>query len=466
MKKGFFDRRIPTVFALLILIGGLGITTLLIQQGTFTTSTASPQEEPVNVTVVNVTNDSFTVMYTTASPTVGAISIENSTPPQLIYDKRDSSGQKEFVSHFITATRLDPDTTYTFNVISNGDLYLDQGKPYTVTTLPATAQKASDSFPLAGSILMPDASPGSDVLIFVNIPEGMSIGAVTDSQGNFRISSNYIRNNKTLEPLAIPPQTKLTIEAQKTNAESMTSYEYIPGQLIPPITLTQNYTFVADVTDITTDTSTLIALPTAITGSKALEITLPQRDQKFTDSRPQFRGTSTPSSTVNITISDTQNIEAQVLSDRNGNWAFRPSTAILPGEHTITIRSKNSAGITQSVSTTFQVFPSGSQVAESATPSATITATKIPTPTIIVTNPPSITNSPTPTVISLTITPIASVTATLTPFSTPTVIQSSISPVVPPKGNIPPTGNSTTAIILTTLSILFIVTGSAFLFIL
>lgn len=468
MKKGFFDRRIPTVMAILILVGGVAITTLLLKQGTFITSIASPQEEPQNVKLVNITDTSFTVMFTTANPTVGAISIDNTSPPKLIFDKRDSSGQKEFVSHFVTATDLDPNTPYTFNVISNGDLYLDQGKPYTVTTLSKSVQKASDTFPLAGSVLMPDATPGNDVLIYVIIPGGTPAGTITDAQGNFRLSANYIRNSETLEPLTITPNLKIVMEAQKANANSKTTYEYQPGQLIPPITLSQNYSFTA-VTDTqeTADTSTLLALPTSITSaSTKLSIITPQRDQKFIDSRPQFRGSSLPNSTVRIVISDSKNIEAQVRSDRNGNWAFRPSTVILPGEHTITISSSSTTGIAQTASSVFQVFPSGSQVADSATPSATITTVKSPTPTIRITTVPISTATPTPTVNLLTITPITTVTATLTLSPTPTFSESSVTPVTPPKSTIPPTGNSTSAIILTTLSILFIVTGSAFLFIL
>lgn len=471
MKKGIFDRRIPTVFALFILLGGLAITTLLIQQGTFTTSKASPQEEPHNVSIVNITDDSFTVIFTTNSPTVGAVSIENITPPRLFYDKRDSSGQKGFSSHFITVTDLNPKTNYTFNVISNGDIYLDQGKAYVVTTGNATAEKPADTFPLAGSILLPDATPGNDVLVTVKVPEGNLSGAITDSQGNYRIPSNYLRNKNSFEPLSLTPNTEIKIEAKNSTANSQINYSYQPGIIIPPITLSQNYAFTAsEESNSAGDETSLLALPTSVINSSSkLTITSPYRGQRFTDSRPQFRGLSIPNSTIRIVISDTQDIEAQVRSDRNGNWAFRPSTIILPGEHAITVQSTNTSGAVQNVASDFEILPSGSQIAESATPSATLIPTKTltptktatPTPTNAVTISPTGNTSLTPTIASTT--PTLSVSITLTPTPSPTIFVTS---GVPPKATIPPTGNSTATIILTTLSIIFIVTGSAFLFIL
>lgn len=470
MKKGIFDRRIPTVFAIFILLGGLAITTLLIQQGTFTTSKASPQEEPQDVRIVNVTNNSFTVMFTTNTPTVGAVSIENTTPPRLFYDKRDSSGQKAFVSHFVTVTDLDPKTNYAFNVISNGDLYLNQGKAFSVTTAPEISEKIADTFPLAGSILLPDASPGSDVLVFIDIPEGETAGAITDSQGNFRVSANYLRNKTTFEPLLLAQNTEIKIDAKKPNANSQISYSYQPGIIIPPITLSQNYTFTAsEETQQPGDITSLLAIPTTSNTSSRLAITSPYRGQRLTDSRPQFRGTTTPSSIVRIVISDMQDIEAQVRSDRNGNWAFRPSTIVLPGEHVINVQSTSTSGAAQNASSDFEILPSGSQIAESATPSATLipirtatptkTITPIPTVTLINASPTGIL-SLTPTIASTTPTLVVSITLTPTP---PRIVVTS---AIPPKATIPPTGNSTTTIILTTLSILFIVTGSAFLFIL
>lgn len=470
MRKGFFDRRIPTVFAIFILLGGLAITSLLITQGTFTTSKASPQEEPQNVRIVNITEDSFTVMFTTNSPTVGAISIENTSPPRLAYDKRDSSGQKTFVSHFVTITDLKPKTDYKFNIISNGDLYLDQGKSYSALTAPITAIKAPNTFPLAGSVTLPNATPGNDVLIYVSVPEGATAGAITDAQGNYRIPANYIRTGTTFEPFTLAAESQIKIEARKSNDISEITYVYHPGEIIPPITLSQNYSFIAnEKNDVSTDTTSLLSLPTtALNAPGQLEIMLPQKDQTFTDPRPQFRGSATPNALVRIVIGESQNIEAQVRSDRNGNWAFRPSTIVLPGKHTITVQSKNAAGTLKSVSTSFQVFASGSQIADSATPSATLVPTRTPSPTVTIPPPTAaLTQTPTVVISPTVITTVSPTTAFVTATLTPTIISSTLpTTAIPPKASIPATGSTTTTLILTTLSILFIVTGSAFLFIL
>ncbi|MBP7832450.1 MAG: hypothetical protein KA035_01630 [Candidatus Levybacteria bacterium] len=464
MKKSFFDRRIPTVMALLILLGGLVVTSVLIRQGVFTVSQASPEQEPQNVHVINATDTSFTLAFTTNAPTVAAVNIQNTNPPTLVYDKRDTSGNTPYLTHFITVNSLTPETNYTFSILSDGKNYLDQGKLYSVTTSKTTTN-VSDTYPLSGSVIAPDGTPGSDTLVLFSIPNTIPVGTVTDAQGNYRISANNIREKNTLEPIAISPKTPINITAQQKNAVSQITYEYVPGEVIPPITLSQNYSFVAsEEIEVSTDAASLLALPTSTQRNTTLAILAPKPNQAFIDARPQFRGTASPNTTVRLVITSEKNIEAQIRSDSLGNWAFRPSTSIAPGTRTITA-SQTSPTSQRSVS--FQVFASGSQIAESATPSASLTPTitAAPTSTPIPSLSPSIssgiTTTPTPSIV---VTPTAVLlTSVATPIpTTPVAIATSS----PQQGQLPPTGDNTAAIILTTLSILFIVTGSAFLFML
>lgn len=463
MKKSFFDRRIPTVFALLILLGGLVVTSVLIRQGVFTVSQASPEQEPQNVHVINVTDTSFTLAFTTNAPTVAAVNIQNTNPPTLVYDKRDTSGNTPYLTHFITVNSLTPETNYTFSILSDGKNYLDQGKLYSVMTTPKTTS-VSDTYPISGSVIAPDGTPGSDTLVLFSIPNAVPLGTVTDAQGNYRISANNIREQKTFEPIPISPKTPIGITAQQKDAVSKITYEYIPGEVIPPITLSQNYSFVAsEEIEISTDAASLLALPTSTQRGGTLSILVPKPNQAFIDARPQFRGTASPNTTVRLVITSEKNIEAQIRTDSLGNWAFRPSTSIAPGTRTITA-FQTSPSSQKSIS--FQVFASGSQIAESATPSASLTpaVTTAPTSTPIPSLSPVIstgTTTPTPSIL---VTPTAVLlTSVATPIPTVPV---AIATSSPQQGSLPPTGDNSASIILTTLSILFIVTGSAFLFML
>lgn len=474
MKKSLFDRRIPTAFAFLFLLGTLGIALVLINQQTFLTSKAGPQDEPQNVSIVNITNNQFTVVFTTSSPTVSGISVVNSEPPRVVFDKRDTSGQKAFTSHFITVTGLQPKAVYEFNILSNGQTYLSQGKLFSITTAAADIAQASDTFPIVGSVLLPNGEAGSDTLILLDIPNTTPAAAITDDKGNYRVSANYIRNQVTFDPITITPKTPIKISAFHGDSTSITTSSYEPGATIPPVTLTNDYSFIAsDETKPEEDPSSLLALPTSSTKATQLRIMVPTNNQTFTDKQPQFRGVAIPNTLIRLVISNVNDTEAQVRSDSNGNWTYRPSVSLTPGLHTFRATAANASGAQTTASSLFTIFQSGSQIAESATPSASltptraVTATITPTQAVVLSLTPTSALSITPTLpLSLSPSPTIFATVSAIPTILPTTEPTQPIVSIPPKATIPPTGGSTTAIILTSLSILFIVTGSIFLFIL
>lgn len=469
MRTGLFHKRIPTVFALFILMGGLITTAVLVQKGVFTTSQATPNEEPQNIAVSNITNKSFTVTFTTLDPTIAAVSLESENLQQVVYDARNPEGNKQFVSHFITVSNLTPKTTYSFTVLSNGTSYKDGEKNFTVTTAGGNAPSSSNSYALTGHVLLPDGLPGNDVLILVSIPLSAAISAVTDDTGTYSIPTDLIRNLSHDQIVTLVPGTDMSLTAVKAALTSKITYQYQPSAEIPTISLSQNYSFTAgqDETNIGTQSS-LLTIPTGTGRQNKIEIATPKENQTFVDVRPQFKGTALPSTLVQITIRSDP-ITAQVRTDPNGNWAYRPAVALSPGTHTITIQAPDINGVMKSVTSSFTVFASGSQVAESATPSATpkVTPTAAPTATPTIAQ---LTPTATPTLVpsvSPGITATPSPTLTIMPSPTPTpTLDVAPTKTIPPSGGIPPTGSSSQALLLTTMSILFIVSGSVLLFIL
>src|SRR5581483_8558856 len=99
-------------------------------------------------------------------------------------------------------------------------------------------------------------------------------------------------------------------------------------------------------------------------------------------------------------------------ANAQGVWTFRPSTQLSPGNHTITITTKDASGVIRTITQQFVVFASGTQVSVSAPPSASITPsiTPSPPPTAL----PTKTTTPTPTTITPTPTTVE-VTPTLLP---------------------------------------------------
>lgn len=168
----------------------------------------------------------------------------------------------------------------------------------------------------------------------------------------------------------------------------------------------------------------------------------PEENESFKDSQPRFSGTAPRGSNVKITIESQGLVETTVQADSLGNWSYRPVSPLTPGEHTITITAPDSNGILRTITKKFRVFAQGSQVAESATPSATPTVKTSPTPTPI---PPVAKGGTTPTA-----TPTITAGITVVPTKAP--------------GPIPVTGDSLPLIFLGAIGVITFLVGLALLF--
>jgi hypothetical protein len=89
-------------------------------------------------------------------------------------------------------------------------------------------------------------------------------------------------------------------------------------------------------------------------------ITVPEKDETFTDSQPMFKGKALPETNVIITI-QSQPLNATVKADNFGNCEYRPETPLEPGQHTLTINAPDSEGLIQTLTQPFTVYAQGSQ---------------------------------------------------------------------------------------------------------
>ncbi len=161
MKKGLFNRRIPTLFALLGLIVVIAISTVLIQSGVFYVGKAAQDGIPRNVFITNVTDTSFTVVFTTTALSEAVITMnEVQTGNSVTLDDRDkkSGAKNKYYSHHITIQNLKPTIKYSFKILSLGKEYTSP--EYVATTgqpisLPPPAQN-----PLFGTVLLPEGGTG------------------------------------------------------------------------------------------------------------------------------------------------------------------------------------------------------------------------------------------------------------------------------------------------------------------
>ena len=137
---------------------------------------------------------------------------------------------------------------------------------------------------------------------------------------------------------------------------------------VPTITLSNDYDFTTTSTPVASSSANIQSFPSfssseALSKDQTPQILTPEKDQSFTDQQPEFKGTAVANETIQITIHSDAKIQTQVKADASGNWTYRPSTELSPGNHTITIIAKDASGVVKTITQSFVVYASGTQIA-------------------------------------------------------------------------------------------------------
>ncbi len=453
MKKGFWDQKIPTLLGLFLIVLGIGVTSYLSVIGVNQFGHAAPSENPQYIRITNITDTSFTVTYTTDARVIGSINVgKTASLGQVVLDDRDQAQgvPNPYGVHSITVRNLEPKTQYFFSITSGSTTYLDTTKPFTTTTGASMTTTPSDQIPLAGRVIYPQYS--TEALIYVTAANGQTLSAIVKPTGIYAVPLNDIRTKELTSPLSLNGAT-IQILVRDNTDQSQVSISNATINPVPTITLGSNYDFTVSQNPVASTSASFSGFPTFALDTTVVatpQITVPQQGESFTDAQPLLQGKAVPNSTVDITIHSNDPITATVKTDANGNWAYRPTTPLAPGQHTIIIKTTDASGIIKQIQQSFTVYAEGSQVSQSATPSATVI------PTIATTTP---TNTPVTT-------PTTSPTiAQSVPTATPSMV---ITTTITPKPTLPPTGNESAitagiiGLVTTTLGIfLFIATKGA-----
>lgn len=437
------DRKMPTVLALFLIMGTIIGTTFLVRTGVIYLGGAAPSDNPQNVRVTNVSDTSASITYTTDAKVLGTVSYgKDKESLQTILDERDqqSGTPQQYKVHSITLHNLSPKTPYVFSITSGATTYLNHDAYFSFQTGSTISTPPSSQAPITGKIVNPDGTIPTDALVYVTTDNGQVLSTLAKNTGLYIIPLNTFRKNDLQSFFSFQETTPLHILATNGTDTSEATVLVSGSSPIPLITLSQTYNFVQSPQPLASDSAEAsIGFP-AFSSSTTLEATpviiTPQKDQTFTDPQPRFSGKALPNEAVTIEIHSSDVITDTIKTDTLGNWTYRPSQQLSPGQHTLTIMTRDANGILKTIQQSFTVFAAGSQVTESATPSATPT-TSVPTPT----------SKPTPTAKpSVTTSPTA--TATLAPTAEPTIKPTGTK--ITPRPTLPPTGSNTVVIAGTT----------------
>lgn len=462
-KKHIWEKRIPTFIALLTLLISLYATLLLIKNGVIIVGKASPDLEPQNIEISNITDNSFTVSFTTNEKTTGAVSISIENSSKIVYDERDISGsQKDYYSHYVSVAGLSPDTNYEFSIISNGNIILNKKERFTVKTAEVITSSPPEQKPIFGNVRLANGEISDDILVRIEKGKTQLISSLVNGKGQFIIPSNSIRKDTLDSYFEFFPDDILHIKILRQNLISQVKVSFSGAESIPLVILPNSYDFTTRKPQKMPAPIENFEFPKISIKPGEVKIISPEENQSFIDDKPLFKGYAPSNKEVKITI-ESEIIQTTVKSDNNGIWTFRPSKTLEPGVHTITIETVDGNGILRKITQKFTVFASGSQISElsdsdllspapTEKPTLTPTPTASPVPTIEVTESPAPSATPTPTLA-----PTTTVT-TPTNSSTPTQIP-------PPTATIPPSGNIASSALLTILSAALIFTGVTLLLI-
>lgn len=454
MKKTIWDKRIPTLLGILLIIFGVGITSFLVSKGIILTGHASPTTNPQNVRITNITDNSFTVSYTTDAQVIGSLNYgkDQNLGQEALDDRDQQTGSLvNHEIHSITVRNLSSVTKYFFSITSGQDKFLNNGSPFETVTGANVANPPSEQKPIVGKVIMPDGIAPSEGIIYITSDSSQVTSSLLRSDGTYLIPLNSVRVQDLTSYLDFSNVNTLKMLVFGDSLSSNVSLSINQINPVPTITLSQNYDFATGTQPVASSSAQQNATetfpspkPNENVSSKAPQIITPQANQNLSDQQPVFKGTAGPNETVKIIIHSDAQIQTQVTTDSSGNWSFRPTSALSPGKHTISITTPDASGILKTITQTFTVYASGSQVNPAANPpTATPSPLATPTPSPSPSATPTITPSPTP-IPTLAPIPTASVSPTLTPSPTPTPTPTaaptpkpSIAPPLAPGGNSP-----------------------------
>lgn len=385
MRKSIWDKRIPTLLGLVILLFGTILTTFFAGTKQLTKVNAVNNDQPQNVRITNITDSAFTVSYTTESQAPGSINYgKDTTLGQNALDDRDQPGGSlnDHEVHSITAKNLQPLTKYFFTITSGQQTYKTDGNDFEVTTGPILDGKSTQTASIEGNVITTEGNPPKEAIIYLTSDNSQVVSAITDENGHYIFSLFQVRTSdlSTFYNF-VDNQTVKMLVAGNTQKSNVTLS--IPSENAPTITLSKDYDFalsskVASSSANLSDITLPLEKSSPATKSAAVKIISPQKGQEFSNQQPVFTGRALPDEDIQIVIHSSEKIETVITADSRGNWSYKPSTPLSAGTHTITITTKNSSGILQTITQSFVVF--AETVSITPTPQEIIDT---PTPTIL-----------------------------------------------------------------------------------
>lgn len=235
--------KIPTLLGLTILIAVITsgfVYYFYLRPGSQETMTAQISD----LQIVNIFNNSATVVWQTSEPTIGKVLYSKTEALEMeASDNRDRSQSTPRLVHFVTINFLEPNTVYKFKVKNNDSTSLDFGEFKTAGVQESEDEGPVFSFikPLKGTVLNTNLNPIDESLIFLNIPGAEPLATFSSTAGNFILPLKTVLTKNLDEVLMIESGTSAEVVIVKGLVKSNIKVRISEDSMtLPPVAIGTN----------------------------------------------------------------------------------------------------------------------------------------------------------------------------------------------------------------------------------
>lgn len=319
MRNKFWEKRIPTLLGIFLIILGFGITFYLGNKKIISVvNKINPKEEPQKVRITNVSDSSFSVSYSTIETVTGSLNLgADKNSAQTILDDRDQGVSKPHKLHYVTVKNLSPSTTYFFTINSGQNVYNNSGENFKATTGPLLNINSSVQKPANGKITTSKGTIPQEAIIYLTAVDAQAVSALIGSGGSFIIPLNSLRNSNTLAYFNFTNNSVLKILAVSESEKSNVSIKINQIYPIPTIILSRDYDFTQVQNNVSTQSAPLIiptSSPTSTPSSQSSQVLASETSIVIT---PTITSTPTPTFSPSITSSQTPTIAPTLPASGN-----------------------------------------------------------------------------------------------------------------------------------------------------
>ncbi len=372
--------KIPTLVAVLIACF-VGLLFLRIFSQTPPASKAE-KKTLKRVEVANLSPNQVTVYWQTDQKGTGWViyGTKENELNNVASDERDISTKKNpYLHHYALLKNLNENQTYFFKLVSDNKLITNtDNKPFNFNT-PKSATPFKGREPAYGKVIKPNGSPLEDTVVLIQMNNAFSFSTLTKSTGEWLIPINSVFEKDSYQPRNPTNKEQITIEVLSDDGQvstvttNLSKISPVPQTII----IGSNLNFVNE-DDVLSATSSRETAGT----TKKIDIIYPQENKLIPGYSPLIKGVAVPNEEVMIEVHSETAFSSKVKTDGKGEWKLNLPSNLSPGEHTITIRTKDKNGNIVTIERKFNIAKNGEQVLGTATPEATITTVPAtPTPT-------------------------------------------------------------------------------------